>query len=82
MTDDEDRSLEDLQRVKVMLEIEKLRQDMNLNQRKFDADMLAQNQRMDIERRRDRWFLPLSFLAGGAGVLAAAAAMGKLFFGG
>jgi len=71
-------TIEDLQRDKLMLEI-----------RKLEQDILAQNERLamersrlDIEMRRDRWFLPLSFIGGGAGLLAAAAAMGKLFFGG
>ncbi len=65
--DRDDRSLDELKREKLMLEIQRLRQDM------------VQAQRAD---RREALKLAITFLAGGAAFLGAAAAFGKLFFGG
>lgn len=64
---DDARSVEELQREKLMLEIQKLRQDM------------IQAQRAD---QREGWKLLVAFVGGGAAFLAAAAAIGKVFFGG
>lgn len=63
-------TLEDLQREKIMLEIAKLRQDMEINAR-----------RTEIELRREGWRVIIAAVAGGSAFLAAAFAAGKLFFG-
>jgi len=66
----DDRTAEELQREKLMLEIEKLRQDI-----------LAQNERLQRERdvdARERWKLLIAGLAGGAALFGAGAAFFKV----
>jgi hypothetical protein len=71
MTDADPRTTEELEKEKIVLEIEKLRQDMDLSRRKFDADMKREGRNMII-----------AAVGGAATFLAAAVAFGKLFFGG
>jgi hypothetical protein len=70
----DERTIEELQREKLMLEIEKLRRDILHQQARFDQDRIA----LEVRLRREGWQLVLGTIGGATAILVAAAGLLKL----